>query len=157
MPRDASEPRTPRYRRFEDIRFYVDEDRIGLGLAMMWARADTVACGETLVAENLHRGILDVDWIPIVANHGWVAITGNWRIRRNPVEAAVCEQVNARIICLHDPRGDQPTWGWLCQLARHWERVERFVHEHPHGPWWLSVPPSGPQELPFRTINSRTP
>ena len=37
-----------------------------------------------------------------------------------------------------------------------WDRVEKFVDEHSEGPWWLSVPPSGPQELKFPSANDPT-
>ena len=34
-------------------------------------------------------------------------------------------------------------------LMLHWEQVERFVAEHPDGPWWLSVTRSGVRVLDY--------
>jgi hypothetical protein len=76
-------PPEPRPRPLEQIRFYVDEDILGVGYSLMWARPDAVTCGIEPVAEELPRGVLDIDWIPGVAAHGWVAITKNHKIRPN--------------------------------------------------------------------------
>ena len=86
MPPELPEPRS---RSLEQIRCYVDEDILGVGYALMWVRPDAVTCGIEPVAEELPRGSLDIDWIPRVAAHGWVAITKNHKIRSNPVEAHV--------------------------------------------------------------------
>ena len=78
MPPELPEPRS---RSLEQIRFYVDEDILGVGYALMWVRPDAVTCGIEPVAEELPRGSLDIDWIPRVAAHGWVAITKNHKIQ----------------------------------------------------------------------------
>jgi PIN like domain len=109
VPPDEAVPRQPVTRKLDDVRFYVDEDIIGFGYAMMWARTDTVTCGADVIASILPRQIPDVDWIPIVASKGWVAITGNRRIRENPVEALAAHSSAARIVCVHDKRGALPT------------------------------------------------
>ncbi len=150
MAPEPAEPRAPRARRYEDIRFYVDEDMLGFGYSMMWARTDTVTCGEVLVGAELPRQTPDVEWIPIVAGHGWVAITGNDAIHSSPIEAPVARRAKARIVCLHDSRGQLSTWGKLCQLAQHWQQIENFIADHPEGPWWLSVTRSGIRELDYR-------
>ncbi len=111
MAPEPAEPRAPRARRYEDIRFYVDEDMLGFGYSMMWARTDTVTCGEVLVGAELPRQTPDVEWIPIVAGHGWVAITGNDAIHSSPIEAPVARRAKARIVYLHDSRGQLSTWG----------------------------------------------
>lgn len=123
---------------------------LGFGYAMMWARTDTVTCGEALVADKLPRQTPDQDWIPVVAGLGWVAITGNEAIRTSPVEAPVAVAAEARIVCLHDPRGNLSTWGKLTQLTRWWVQVEAFIGDHSAGPWWLSVTPSGTRSLDYR-------
>lgn len=125
------------------MRFYVDEDCLGLGYAMMWARPDTVTCAEEMVVEVLPRRTADADWLPIVSGHGWVVITGNRRIREDPTESVVAVREHARIICVHDPSGASSTWDKLAQLTRYWDRIEGFIATHHDGPWWLSVPPSG--------------
>lgn len=150
MPPDEARPREPPPRKLADVRWYVDEDLIGFGNAMMWARTDTVTCGAAVVADVLPRRIPDTEWIPLVATRGWIAITGNRRIRESPVEAPVAQAAAARIVCVHDKRGALSTWDKLVQLARWWNQVVLFTEAHPTGPWWLSVTPSGVGELPYR-------
>lgn len=60
-------PPEPRPRPVEGIRFYVDEDILGIGYALMWLRADVITCGVEPVADELPRQIQDIDWIPRVA------------------------------------------------------------------------------------------
>ena len=132
------------------MRFYVDEDVIGFGYSMMWARMDTVTCGADIVAELLPRRIPDSEWIPVVATNGWIAITGNRKIRESPVEASIAHASAARIVCIHDKRGVLGTWDKVMQLARSWNQVSEFIDTHPAGPWWLSVTPSGVGELRYR-------
>jgi PIN like domain len=95
VPPELPEPRS---RPLEQIRFSADEDILGVSYALMWARPDAVTCGIEPVAGELPRGVLDIDWIPRVAAHGWVAITKNHKIRSNPVEARAAVEAEARIV-----------------------------------------------------------
>jgi hypothetical protein len=149
QPEPAPPRSAPNRRLYQDIRYYVDEDMLGLGHAMMWARTDTVTCGHPLVEAEIPRETPDEDWIRIVARHGWVSITGNRKIRTNPIEISVAIREAAKIVCVHDPRGSLNTWDKLTRLTQWWTRVSTFVDKHPSGPWWLSVTPSGPRELQY--------
>lgn len=139
-------------RRLATVRFYVDEDLLPVGNAMMWARTDVIVCGARPVAEELPLGTLDVDWIPLVAAHDWIVVTGNDQIRRNPEESALAVESRLRAICPQDARGDLTMWQKLSLIARHWDAVERFIAGHHTGPWWLSVTASGPRELPYSAL-----
>lgn len=100
-------PPEPRARPLEGIRFYVDEDILGIGYALMWLRADVITCGVEPVADELPRQIRDIEWIPRVAGHGWVAITGDRKIRTNPIEAKVATGSGARIVCFASSSGNR--------------------------------------------------
>lgn len=147
MPPELPEPRS---RPIEQIRFYVDEDILGVGYALMWLRHDAVTCGIEPVAEELARGILDIDWIPRVASHGWVAITKNHKIRTNPVEAQVAVDAQARIVGFAGRSGNMTRWQMATILARHWTAIENQIATAPTGPWWLSVS-STTRLLDYRT------
>lgn len=136
MPPELPEPRP---RPLEQIRFYVDEDILGVGYALMWARPDAVTCGIEPVAVELPRGVLDIDWIPRVATHGWVTITKNHKIRSNPVEARVAVEAEARIVGFAGRSGNMTSWQMITTLARHWTAIENQIASDPQGPWWLSV------------------
>ena len=116
----------------------------------MWLRPDAVTCGIEPVAEELPRGILDVDWIPRVASHGWVTITKNHMIRTNPVEAQVAVEVQARIVGFAGRSGYMTSWQMATILARHWTAIENQIEMAPAGPWWLSVS-STTRLLDYRT------
>jgi hypothetical protein len=143
-------PPEPRQRPPAGIRFYVDEDIIGLGNGLMWLRPDVATCGYAPVANTLHRGMPDVDWIPAVAELGLVAITNNDKIRTNPVEARVAVQCGARIVGLAGKVAQRSTWDRAVLLVRHWQAVENHIAAHPNGPWWLAVTQSGAEPRTFR-------
>ena len=64
-----------------DVRFVFDEDSRGFGLAVARLRPDMACVGSEPVADLLPLGMLDPEWIPEVAQRGWV-ITKNWhRVR----------------------------------------------------------------------------
>ena len=113
MPPELPEPRP---RPLEQIRFSVDEDILGVGYALMWARPDAVTCGIEPVAEELPRGVLDIDWIPRVAAHGWVAITKNHKIRSHPVEARAAVEAEARIVGFAGRSGNMTSWQMMTTL-----------------------------------------
>lgn len=147
MPPELPEPRS---RSLEQIRFYVDEDILGVGYSLMWVRPDAVTCGIEPVAEELPRGSLDIDWIPRVAAHGWVAITKNHKIRSNPVEAHVAVEAEARIVAFAGRSGNMTSWQMMTVLARHWTAIENQMAADPSGPWWLSVSASTTSLVNYR-------
>lgn len=141
-------------RSLDRARFYVDEDLLPVGNAMMWSRTDVVVCGADLIVDELPRGKWDINWIPIVASCGWIAITGNNKIHRNPEESRVAVDERLRAICPHDARSDLNMWGKLTLIVRNWGEIERFIERHPVGPWWLSVTNSGTRELPYAAMST---
>jgi hypothetical protein len=133
------------------VRFYVDEDILGLGYGLMWLRHDVTTCAQPPFAERLPRGIADADWIPAVAELGLVAITNNRKIRTNPVEAGIAVASGARIIGLAGKAANGTSWDKATLLTRHWGAIESFIAEHPDGPWWLAVTQSGAGAAHYRT------
>jgi hypothetical protein len=69
------------------LRFYVDESAVGLGKALAAARRDTVHVGHPLIPE-CPFGVLDPDWIPVVAERGVVVIGRDKHIRTKPGEVS---------------------------------------------------------------------
>jgi PIN like domain len=147
-------PPEPKPRPHADFRFYVDEDILGVGYGMMWLRPDVTTCGREPFAERLPRGILDVDWIPVVADLGLIAITNNHKIRTHPVEAEVALSSNARMIGLAGKIAEGTSWDKVTLLTRHWRAIEAFVDDHPTGPWWLSVSQTEAKQVEYRAQRS---
>lgn len=69
--------------------------------------------------------VADVTWIPEVTRRGWVILTKDREIRRNPAELAVLRAAGARYVCLSakNMRGEQQA---EC-LIEHWRTVEGVV------------------------------
>jgi hypothetical protein len=89
-----------RFPHLDDVRFFVDEDLAGVGLALMGLRDDVVVGGHQPIEEFVPRK--DSDWIPVVAGRGWVVITNDRHIRTRPFEAQVA--VDNKLRCVHlDP------------------------------------------------------
>lgn len=128
------------------VRFFVDEDLSGLGLALIRLRRDVVLGGrppaDSIFPPN------DPDWIPVVADLGLVVITNDRRIRTRPGEADVASAAGLRCVHLR-PRAKNPTqWDFLVQLIEHWPSVEALA-DRP-GPIWLELRGSQRKELAYR-------
>lgn len=141
----------PRPRLLEEIRFYVDEDILGVGKAMMWLRHDVVTCGIEPVAEEFPRRIDDIDWIQRAAAHGWVSITKNRKIRTNPFEARIATEAKARIVNFAGGGGNKGSWHMMTVLTRRWQAIENQIAAHPDGPWWLNISRPGVRLQSYRT------
>lgn len=73
--------------------------------------------------------VADVIWIPEVTRRGWVILTKDREIRRNPAELSVLRAANARYVCLSakNMTGEQQA---EC-LIQHWRTVESVVIHKP--------------------------
>jgi predicted nucleic acid-binding protein len=69
------------------VRFVVDENTLAIGKVMADLRGDTAYVGAAPIAELLPRRSADRQWIPIVAEHGWIVVTNDHRLRTRHFEA----------------------------------------------------------------------
>ena len=123
--------------RIDTARFYADESVLGLGKSLAYARHDVVYCGHPVIPE-CPLGINDVDWIPLVAERGLVAIARDKRIRTRSGERLAVKQSGLRMFTINTTQ-DIPTWEWLRLLVRHWRVMEETLVRHPKGPWIYTV------------------
>lgn len=112
-------------------------------------RDDTVVIGQSPVEHMLWRGMADVEWIPVVAARGWVAITVDHRLRTRPYEPRLALEYGLKCVNLRSV-GNLGRWSQLVRVARHWDSVEEFALARPHGPWWLSLTKTGQREYEYR-------
>ncbi len=129
----------------DDVRFFVDENTLALGRAIAQLRNDIAVIGEPPVDHLLRRGMDDVEWIPVVAERGWVVITIDHHLRTRPHEASLAARSGLMCVNLRGA-GNLSRWEQLVRLVRHWEAVEAFIEKRPTGPWWLSLTRSGHRE-----------
>jgi hypothetical protein len=87
--------------RAAQVRFYVDADILGLGKILGALRNDVTYPGDPgAVLHNRHRApcpiarsdVLDTDWIPEVANRGWLIVTRDSMIIQNRNEVAAIRE-----------------------------------------------------------------
>jgi hypothetical protein len=117
-------------------RFFVDENVIGLGHALVAARDDVVHPG--------HRDLLEVplraqdpDWIPVVAGRGLVVLSRDKHIRRKTGERELWHALGLRVVALTGTR-DMNGWEMLELVVKQWHRLEKTIKTEGAGPWWAS-------------------
>ena len=123
------------------IRFYVDADLLGTAKLLTAVRPDVTYPGDPggRGSDGFERapcpilpGEKDVDWLPRVADAGWVTITRDRHIQHRPAEREVLLAAKARMIRL-DARHGLNKWQQLEIIVTQWRRFEELA-ELP-GPW----------------------
>ncbi len=135
-----------------DVRFYFDEDVLGLAKVVAGQRPDVTYPGDP--GATIHRrvrppcpitvGSKDPQWIPVVASRGWVIVTRDSNIQRRRAEVAAVRDHGARMVAIAgaDARG---TWEQLEVLMVNWRRIEAWA-EQP-GPFIYSITRTGAPRL----------
>lgn len=118
-------------------RWFVDESALGLGKLLARVRDDVVFTGHPDVPE-IPLGTLDVDWMPIVAARGWVAIRRDRRIHTRPSEVRVFAEVGLRTVWLGGKK-DMASAQQVDLARRCWDALERRRDELGAGPWSITL------------------
>lgn len=123
------------------VRFYVDADLLGLAKLLVQVRADVTFPGDlggpgvdggTRPPCPVAVGAKDPEWIPIVAQAGWVVITRDRHLPHRPAERQAILDHTARVVRL-DARHELTKWLELEIVVTQWRRLEGLA-ELP-GPW----------------------
>jgi len=85
----------------------------------------------------------------MVGNLGLVVFTRDKRIRSRPAEAELVVAAGIRGFVLTSA-GDLSTWATLSLLVRQWDALERYLTEHPTGPWLAALTNQGVRPLRIR-------
>lgn len=127
-----------------EVRFYFDEDVLGLAKVVAGLRSEVTYPGDP--GATIHRrlrppcpvqvGSKDLHWIPAVAGQGWLIVTRDSNIQRRRAELAAVRDHGARMAAIAgaDARG---TWEQLQVLMINWRRIETWV-ERP-GPFIYAI------------------
>lgn len=114
-----------------EVRFYLDEDILGLAHTIARLRNDVTYPGDP--GTTIHRrerapspvakGTKDTVWVPQVAALGWVIVSRDHNIRENPAERHAVRTAGAKMVALS---GDDATgtWNQLRLFMRWWPRIE---------------------------------
>ncbi len=120
-----------------NLRFFVDENSLGVGKALAIARRDVIHTGHPLIPEA-PLGALDPDWIPEVAGRGLAVIGRDRRILTKPAEIALLRQHRLRVFWVAGKR-DLSNWDYLVWLVRRWNNIERVLQDRGQGPWFMAI------------------
>lgn len=118
-------------------RWFVDEIALGLGKLLSRARDDVIFVGHRDLPD-IPLGTLDVTWMPIVAERGWVAIRRDRRIHTRPSEVRVFAEVGLRTVWLGGKK-DMASDQQLELVTRHWSALEKRRDELGPGPWSITL------------------
>lgn len=119
-----------------DVRFYFDQDVLGLAHVIAGLRADSTYPGDpgaivkrrSRPACPISPGAKDRDWIPEVAGRGWVIITRDSRIQSHRAEIGAVRDSSAKMVALSgdDAHG---TWQQLEIVMSGWRRIEQLLDQ----------------------------
>lgn len=140
------------------IRFYFDEDVLGLAKVIAPLRTDCTYVGDP--GGKLHgrirppcpigRGSDDIDWVQQIAARGWLGITRDFNIRGNPAERRVVRESSARLVALSSDSA-QTKWGQLELFMRRWRRIEALLDED--GPFIYLASESGLRKMDLSDLS----
>lgn len=118
-----------------EVRSYFDADILGVAHIIAGMRPDCTYPGDPGAVLHKRRRppcpIVDkddVDWLPRVAERGWLIISRDHNIRENPEERRVVRESGARMVALsgHDA-GNK--WDQLTLLLQRWPQIEALLSE----------------------------
>jgi hypothetical protein len=89
--------------------------------ALREARADVLYLQEVFASSD----VKDTLWMPRAAQEGWIVLTDDNRIRRNPVERTMLKELKLRVIFLPEALPTLALMGQLAKLAQWWPDIER--------------------------------
>jgi PIN like domain len=119
------------------LRFYADENILGVGKALAIARRDLIHPGHPLLPD-VPLGTLDTDWMPAIAARGLVVLARDRHIRTKPAELAILRTHGLRVFWLAGKR-DSTSWGYLVRLVSRWDDVEHIIATRGPGPWFMAI------------------
>lgn len=135
-----------------DVRFYFDEDVLGLAKVVGALRPEVTYPGDPgAVIFRRERppcpipsGAKDPQWIPFVAQQGWLIVTRDSNIQRRRAEVAAVRDNGARMVAIAGPDA-RGTWEQLEVLMINWRRIQSWADEP--GPFIYSVTRTGTPRL----------
>lgn len=122
--------------RLAEVRFYFDEDILGLAHVVAGLRADCTFPGDLggVVRKRrrppspIARGTKDPVWLPAVAQQGWLIVSRDLNIRENPAERRAVRENGAKMVALSGADAGS-TWSQLEVLMMRWRRIEALLDE----------------------------
>lgn len=117
-----------------NVKFFVDEDTLGLAHLLTKIRPDVTFPGDpggvTFKRQRppceIVRGTKDVDWIPDVANKGWLVLTRDKNISKRTAEKKAVETAGAKLVAVTTSE-DLSTFGILEVVMCQWRKIDEIA------------------------------
>ncbi len=128
-----------------DVRFYFDADLLGVAKVLAALRSDITYPGDP--GALVHRrerpacpittpAALDTDWIPVVAEAGWLIVTRDSRIQDHRAEITAVRDHEAKMVAVAG-KDARNTWQQLEVLFSQWRAIEPLASRN--GPFIYSA------------------
>jgi hypothetical protein len=72
------------------------------------------------LSDRFDRSVRDVDWISTIGKEGWIVVSGDSRISRNPIERAAWHEAGFTVFFLDDGWANRNFWTQASELVRWW-------------------------------------
>lgn len=127
------------------IRYFADENALGLAKILLQRRDDIVHPGHRLVPK-VPLGTADLDWLPLVGRMRWIVLSRDRRIRSRPVELRTYWEFGVCSVWIGGKR-DSSSQDLAQIFLRHEGRLTRQATKSGAGPWAVAMTPSGVRPL----------
>lgn len=118
-----------------EVRYYIDADVLGLAKVLAALRSDVTYPGDP--GATIHKRIRpacsittadtpDDQWIPLVAERGWLVITRDAKISAHTREVSAVKEHRARLVAITGKEGTS-TWPQLEIVMASWRRIEALL------------------------------
>ncbi len=120
-----------------EVRVYFDADVLGLARLLAQKRADFTYPGDSgarigrmlrPACPIVSTDIKDEDWIPVVAQHGWLIVTRDARIQDNLAELNAVRTYGAKMVNLAS-RDAGTVWAQLEVFMSRWRTIDQLTYE----------------------------
>lgn len=137
------------------VRFYFDADVLGVAKVIAALRPDVTFPGDpgaTIHRRNRSRCPIgdpstpDEEWIPQIAQRGWLIITRDARIAHRPSEIGAVRAAGARLVTLGGSEA-MGNWVQLEIIMTQWRRIEGLLEEN--GPFVYAVTRTTLRQVPL--------
>ncbi len=135
------------------VRYFADENALGLAKLVLRDRDDVVHPGHPLLPE-VPLGTPDLEWLPVVARLGLIVITRERRIRTRPAELEAYWSKGVRSVRIGGKQDLRPA-----ELAALFTRLEprlnNLIVKLGPGPWAVAMRPTGVWQIRLRSPEDR--
>lgn len=76
-----------------------------------------------ILRERYRPDIPDPEWMPLVAHEGWIVVTDDNYIRRNPAERKLLKSLELRVVFLPGPFAQLGVWQQVEKVGNWWPKI----------------------------------